>query len=204
MQLLGSSESRSSDPSSGGSSTTTETDETPVSTTPADPSPTSPTDTDEQSTPEGPMPALQTEGPVNSSPTNDAPYEDPVDGLALTGVTVRVVEERRRDSMHRLDDQLSIGVEDTRFEVRGRGHVEWECDTVGLRTVVVDGRHARVYAETRAIESCRTPDNPAGRGPWAISFTISGRFEGGRPDALTASIQGPFIDNSGVFVTKSL
>jgi len=204
MQLLGSSESRSSDPSSGGSSTTTETDETPVSTTPADPSPTSPTDTDEQSTPEGPMPALQTEGPVNSSPTNDAPYEDPVDGLALTGVTVRVVEERRRDSMHRLDDQLSIGVEDTRFEVRGRGHVEWECDTVGLRTVVVDGRHARVYAETRAIESCRTPDNPAGRGPWAISFTISGRFEGGRPDELTASIQGPYIDNSGVFVTKSL
>lgn len=204
MQLLGSSESRSSDPSSGGSSTTTETDEAPVSTTPADPPPTSPTDTDEQSTPEGPMPALQTEGPVNSSPTNDAPYEDPVDGLALTGVTVRVVEERRRDSMHRLDDQLSIGVEDTRFEVRGRGHVEWECDTVGLRTVVVDGRHARVYAETRAIESCRTPDNPAGRGPWAISFTISGRFEGGRPDALTASIQGPYIDNSGVFVTKSL
>lgn len=204
MQLLGSSESRSSDPSSGGSSTTTETDETPVSTTPADPPPTSPTDTDEQSTPEGPMPALQTEGPVNSSPTNDAPYEDPVDGLALTGVTVRVVEERRRDSMHRLDDQLSIGVDDTRFEVRGRGHVEWECDTVGLRTVVVDGRHARVYAETRAIESCRTPDNPAGRGPWAISFTISGRFEGGRPDALTASIQGPYIDNSGVFVTKSL
>jgi hypothetical protein len=204
MQLLGSSESRSSDPSSGGSSTTTETDETPVSTTPADPPPTSPTDTDEQSTPEGPMPALQTEGPVNSSPTNDAPYEDPVDGLALTGVTVRVVEERRRDSMLRLDDQLSIGVDDTRFEVRGRGHVEWECDTVGLRTVVVDGRHARVYAETRAIESCRTPDNPAGRGPWAISFTISGRFEGGRPDALTASIQGPYIDNSGVFVTKSL
>jgi len=204
MQLLGSSESRSSDPSSGGSSTTTETDETLVSTTPADPPPTSPTDTDEQSTPEGPMPALQTEGPVNSSPTNDAPYEDPVDGLALTGVTVRVVGERRRDSMHRLDDQLSIGVDDTRFEVRGRGHVEWECDTVGLRTVVVDGRHARVYAETRAIESCRTPDNPAGRGPWAISFTISGRFEGGRPDALTASIQGPYIDNSGVFVTKSL
>jgi len=204
MQLLGSSESRSSDPSSGGSSTTTETDETPVSTTPADPPPTSPTDTDEQSTPEGPMPALQTEGPVNSPPTNDAPYEDPVDGLALTGVTVRVVEERRRDSMLRLDDQLSISVDDTRFEVRGRGHVEWECDTVGLRTVVVDGRHARVYAETRAIESCRTPDNPAGRGPWAISFTISGRFEGGRPDALTASIQGPYIDNSGVFVTKSL
>ena len=204
MQLFGSSESRSSDPSSGGSSTTTETDETPVSTTPADPPPTSPTDTDEQSTPDGPMPARQTEGPVNSSPTNDAPYEDPVDGLALSGVTVRVVEEHRRDSMLRLDDQLSIGVEDTRFEVRGRGHVEWECDTVGLRTVVVDGRHARVYAETRAIESCRTPDNPAGRGPWAISFTISGRFEGGRPDALTASIQGPFIDNSGVFVTKSL
>lgn len=156
MQLLGSSESRSSDPSSGGSSTTTETDETPVSTTPADPSPTSPTDTDEQSTPEGPMPALQTEGPVNSSPTNDAPYEDPVDGLALTGVTVRVVEERRRDSMHRLDDQLSIGVEDTRFEVRGRGTLS------GSATLSGSGRSS----STVATPGC-TPrlerSSPAGR-----------------------------------------
>lgn len=76
-----------------------------------------------------------------------------------------------------------------RFEVRGRGHVEWECDTVGLRTVVVDGRYARVYPGTRKVESCRRPDNPAGRGPWAISFSIDGRFEGGRRDALTASIQ---------------
>jgi hypothetical protein len=70
--------------------------------------------------------------------------------------------------------------------------------------VVVDGRHARVYAETREVESCRTPDNPAGRGPWSISFSVDGQFEGGRPDVLTASIQGPFIDDSGVFATESL
>ena len=142
--------------------------------------------------------------PSTSPPSNESPYDDPDDGLSLTGVTVQVAGERRRDSMLRLADQLTIEVKGDRFEVRGRGHVEWECDTVGLRTVVVDGRHARIYAETRAIESCRTPDNPAGRGPWAISFTISGRFEGGRPDALTASIQGQFIDNSGVFATESL
>jgi hypothetical protein len=106
--------------------------------------------------------------------------------------------------MLRLADQLTIEVKGDRFEVRGRGHVEWECDTVGLRTVVVDGRHARVYAETREVESCRTPDNPAGRGPWSISFSVDGQFEGGRPDVLTASIQGPFIDDSGVFATESL
>jgi hypothetical protein len=204
MNILGSSEGRRNDPPSRGSSPRTDKDENPVSTTPADSPSASPTDTDEQPTAEKSTPALQTDGPVDSLPTNDAPYDDPVDGLALTGVTVQVVEDRQRDSMLRLDDQLSIDVEDTRFEVRGRGHVEWECDTVGLRTVVVDGRHARVYAETRAIESCRTPDNPAGRGPWAISFSISGQFEGGRPDALTASIQDPFVDNSGVFATKSL
>lgn len=75
---------------------------------------------------------------------------------------------------------------------------------IRLRTVIVDGRHARVYAETREVDSCRTPDNPAGLGPWAISFSITGRFEGGRPDALTASIQGPFIHDSGVFVTEPL
>jgi hypothetical protein len=106
--------------------------------------------------------------------------------------------------MLRLDDQLSIDLAGDRFEIRGRGHLEWECDTIGLRTVVVDGRHARVYAETREMDSCRISDNPAGRGPWTISFTITGRFEGGRPDALTASIQGPSIDDSGVFVTESL
>jgi len=149
-------------------------------------------------------PAVRTDGPVDSPPSNEPPYDDPVDGLTLTGVTVQVADERWRDSMLRLADQLTIDVEGNRFEVRGRGHVEWECDTVGLRTVVVDGRHARIYAETREVESCRTPDNPAGRGPWSISFSIDGQFEGGRPNALTASIQGPFIDNSGVFATQSL
>jgi hypothetical protein len=162
------------------------------------------TETEEQPTTKDSTLAIQTDGPVDSPPTNEAPYDDPAVGLALTGVTVQMVDERRRNSMLRLDDQLSIDVEDNRFEVRGRGHVEWECDTVGLRTVVVDGRHARVYAETRAIESCRTPDNPAGRGPWVISFIITGQFEGGRSGKLTASSQGPFIDDSGVFVTESL
>ncbi|AXG08389.1 hypothetical protein DU484_00155 (plasmid) [Haloplanus rubicundus] len=161
-------------------------------------------DTDEQSTAEAPTPAIQTDGPVDSSSTNDAPYDDPVDGLALTGVTVRMGEERQRDSMLRLDDQLSVDIEGSRFEIHGRGHIEWECDTIRLKTVIVDGHHARVYAETREVDSCRTPDNPAGLGPWAISFSITGRFEGGQPDALTASIQGPFIHDSGVFVTEPL
>jgi len=204
MNIFGASGGPGGDSSSTESSTTTVPGEGPDLTTSSDSSSASSTDTDEQPTAEDSTPAIQTDGPVDSPPTNEAPYDDPADGLALTGVTVQMVDERRRDSMLRLDDQLSIDLAGARFEVRGRGHVEWECDTIGLRTVVVDGRHARVYAETREMDSCRTSDNPAGRGPWAISFTITGRFEGGRPDALTASVQGPFIDNSGVFVTESL
>ena len=202
MNIFGAPEGRRGGPPPAESSTTP--DGHPNTSTPSEPSSTSATDISERTTTEDSSPVIRTDGPVDSPPTNEAPYDDPVDGLVLTEVTVQVNGEHQRDSMLRLDDQLSIDVEGDRFEVRGRGHVEWECDTIGLRTVVVDGRHARVYAETREVESCRTPDNPAGRGPWAISFNITGRFERGQPDALTASIQGPFIDDSGVFVTESL
>ena len=201
MNLLNSSERQQGNTSPAGPSTTAS-DDFPETTTQADPSSGSPAA--DPLPIESSSPAVRTDGPVTSSGTNEPPYDDPVDRLALTDVTVQLAGERRRDSMLRLDDQLSIDIVDDRFEVRGRGHVEWECDTIGLRTVVLDGRHARVYAETREVDSCRTPDNAAGRGPWAITFTITGRFEGGRPDALTASVQGPFIENSGLFVTEPL
>ncbi|MEF8840940.1 MAG: hypothetical protein V5A62_04855 [Haloarculaceae archaeon] len=108
----------------------------------------------------------------------------------------------RRDSFRQLDDAISIDIEGKRFTATGRGHIEWEYDGVRFKTVVVDGRDARVYLETTEIDSCRTPENKAGRGPWSVSFTVTGEFAGGRPDLLQLSIQGPFIENSGVFVTK--
>ena len=203
MNIFGASEESQGDTTPVDASTTAPEDR-PDSATSNNPASASPTVTDDPTATVESTPAVRTDGPVDSPPSNESPYDDPDDGLSLTGVTVQVAGERRRDSMLRLADQLTIEVKGDRFEVRGRGHVEWECDTVGLRTVVVDGRHARVYAETREVDSCRTPDNPAGRGPWAISFSIDGRFEGGRPDALTASIQGSFIDDSGVLATESL
>lgn len=203
MNIFGASE-RSQDDDTPADASTTAPEDSPDPTTSNNPPSTSPTVTGDPPVTAESTPAVRTDGPVDSPPSNEPPYDDPVDGLTLTGVTVQVADERRRDSMLRLADQLTIDVEGNRFEVRGRGHVEWECDTVGLRTVVVDGRHARIYVETREVESCRTPDNPAGRGPWSISFSIDGQFDGGRPDALTASIQGPFIDDSGVFATQSL
>ena len=203
MNIFGASE-RSQDDDTPVDASTTAPEDRPDSATSNNPASASPTVTGDPPVTAESTPAVRTDGPVDSPPSNEPPYDDPVDGLTLTGVTVQVADERRRDSMLRLADQLTIDVEGNRFEVRGRGHVEWECDTVGLRTVVVDGRHARIYVETREVESCRTPDNPAGRGPWSISFSIDGQFEGGRPDALTASIQGPFIDDSGVFATQSL
>ena len=203
MNIFGASE-RSQDDDTPADASMTGPEDSPDPTTSTSPPSTSQTVTDDPTATVESTPAVRTDGPVDSPPSNESPYDDPDDGLSLTGVTVQVAGERRRDSMLRLADQLTIEVKGDRFEVRGRGHVEWECDTVGLRTVVVDGRHARVYAETREVDSCRTPDNPAGRGPWAISFSIDGRFEGGRPDALTVSIQGSFIDDSGVFATESL
>ncbi|MFC6942813.1 hypothetical protein ACFQE8_23115 [Salinirubellus sp. GCM10025818] len=144
------------------------------------------------------------EGPVESRASNVSPYADPVDGLALTNVRLAVAAPFRRDSFNQIDDTISIGIEGERFTATGRGHVEWECDGVQFKTVVVDGRDARVYLETTETDSCRTPKNKAGRGPWSVSFTVTGVFVGGRPDSLQLSIQGPFIENSGVFVTEAL
>lgn len=203
MNIFGASE-RSQDDNTPVDASMTAPEDRPDPTTSNNPPLTSPTVKGDSPVTVESTPAERTDGPVDSAPSNEPPYDDPVDGLTLTGVSVQVVDERRRDSMLRLADQLTVDVEGNRFEVRGRGHVEWECDAIGLKTAVVDGRHARIYAETREVESCRTPDNPAGRGPWSISFSIDGQFEGGRPDALTASIQGPFIDDSGVFATETL
>jgi hypothetical protein len=144
------------------------------------------------------------EGPVESPASNVSPYADPADGLALTNVRLAVSEPFRRDSFRQLDDTISIDIEGARFTATGRGHVEWECDGVQFKTVVVDGRDARVYLETTEVDSCRTPENQAGRGPWSVSFIVTGQFVGGRPDSLQLSIQGPFIENSGVFVTEVL
>ena len=113
-------------------------------------------------------------------------------------------EPFRRDSFRQLDDTISIDIEGERFTATVRGHVEWECDGVQFKTVVVDGRDARVYLETTEIDSCRTPKNKNGHGPWSVSFIVTGKFVGGRPDSLQLSIQGPFIANSGVFVTEVL
>ena len=144
------------------------------------------------------------EGPVESPASNVSPYADPADGLALTNVRLAVAAPFRRDSFRQLDDTISIDIDGERFTATGHGHVEWECDGVRFKTVVVDGRDARVYLETTEVETCRTPENTAGRGPWSVSFTITGQFVGGRPDSLQVSIQGPFIENSGVFATEAL
>jgi hypothetical protein len=144
------------------------------------------------------------EGPIESPASNVSPYADPAVGLALTNVRLAVSEPFRRDSFRQLDDTISIDIKRERFTATGRGHVEWECDGVKFKTVVVDGRDARVYLETTEITSCRTPENKAGRGPWSVSFTVMGQFVGGRPDSLQVSIQGPFIENAGVFVTEAL
>lgn len=106
-----------------------------------------------------------TDGPVESPASNEGPYADPADGLALTNVTLAASGPFRRDSMRRLDDVLSIDINGDSFTATGRGHVEWECDGVQFKTVVVDGRDARVYLETISVDSCWTPENKAGRGP---------------------------------------
>ena len=144
------------------------------------------------------------EGPVESPATNERPYADPADGLALTNVTLVVSEPFRRDSFRQLDDTISIDIEGEHFTATGRGHVEWQCDGVQFKTVVVDGRDARVYLGTTAVDSCRSSENNVGSGPWSVSFTITGQFVGGRPDSLQVSIQGPFVENDGVFVTEEL
>jgi hypothetical protein len=143
-------------------------------------------------------------GPVESPAINERPYADPADRLGLTNVTLAVSEPFRRDSFRQLDDTISIDIQGEHFTATGRGHIEWQCDGVQFKTVVVDGRDARVYLETTAVDSCRTPENKVGRGPWSVSFTITGQFVGSRPDSLQVSIQGPFVENAGVFVTEEL
>jgi len=144
------------------------------------------------------------EGPVESPTSNVSPYADPADGLVPRNVRLAVVEPFRRDSFRQLDDTISIDIDGERFTATGRGNVEWACDDVRFKTVVVDDRDARIYLETTEVETCRTPENTAGRGPWSVSFTITGQFVGGRPDSLQVSIQGPFVENDGVFVTEEL
>jgi hypothetical protein len=144
------------------------------------------------------------EGPVESPATNERPYADPADGLVLTNVTLAVSEPFRRGSFRQMDDTISTDIEGEHFTATGRGHVEWECDGVQFKTVVVDGRDARVYLGTTAVDSCRSSENKVGRGPWSVSFTITGQFVGGRPDSLQMSIQGPFVENAGVFVAEEL
>ena len=116
------------------------------------------------------------EGPVESPAPNVSPYADPVDGLALTNVRLAVAVPFRRDSFRQLDDTISIDIEGERFTATGRGHVKWECDGVQFKTVVGGGGDARVYLKTTAVDSCRTPENQAGRGPWSVSFTVTGRL----------------------------
>jgi hypothetical protein len=170
--------------------------------TSAAPSPGSPPGSDDET--RDTAEAQLIEGPVESPASNVSPYADPADGLALTNVKLAVAAPFRRDSFRQLDDTISTDIDGDSFTATGRGHVEWECDGVQFKTVVVDGRDARVYLETTEVDSCRTPENKAGRGPWSVSFTVTGQFIGGRPDLLQVSIQGPFIENSGVFVTKEL
>jgi len=148
--------------------------------------------------------AQLTEGPVENPASSASPYADPADGLALTNVRLAVAVPFRRDRLYKTDDTISIDVEGQRFTAIGRGHVEWACDGVKFKTEVVDGRDARVYLETTEVDSCRTPENKARRGSWSVSSTVTGQFVGGRPDPLQVSIQGAFIENSGVFVTKVL
>lgn len=45
-------------------------------------------------------------------------------------------------------DAISIGIARGSFTAAGHGHVEWECDDIHFKTVVVRSRDARVYLET--------------------------------------------------------
>ena len=123
MNIFGSSEESQGDTTPVGASTTTAQDDRPDPTTSTSPPSTNQTVTDDPTATVESAPVVRTDGPVDSPPSNESPYDDPDDGLSLTGVTVQVAAERRRDSMLRLADQLTIEVKGDRFEVRGRGHV---------------------------------------------------------------------------------
>ena len=138
------------------------------------------------------------DGPVDSPPTNDHPWvDDPADGLGLTDVTLSIGTDRTRDFLGTEPDELSIRVDDDRFTVEGRGHLEWGCDGFALAHVLVDDRTAEVYVEAALNDTCRTSDNDEGRGPWVTPFTVTGRFVGGRPDALEVHLEGQYIEGDG-------
>ena len=138
------------------------------------------------------------DGPVDSPPTNDHPWvDDPADGLGLTEVTLSIGTDRTRDFLGTEPDELSISVDDDRFTVDGRGHLEWDCDGFALAHVLVDDRTAEVYVEAAPNDACRTSDNDDGRGPWVTPFTVTGRFVGGRPDVLEVHLEGQYIEGDG-------
>ena len=138
------------------------------------------------------------DGPVDSPPTNEHPWvDDPADGLGLTEVTLSIGTDRTRDFLGTEPDELSISVNDDRFTIDGRGHLEWDCDGFALAHVFVDDRTAEVYVEGAPNDACRTSDNDEGRGPWVTPFTVTGRFVGGRPDALEVHLEGQYIEGDG-------
>jgi len=138
------------------------------------------------------------DGPVDSPSTNEHPWiEDPEDGLRLADVTVHMGSEWIRDYLQAEDDVLALTVAGNQFTVEGNAHLEWECDTFGLKHVFVNGRVGEVYLEPVANDACRTNENSAGRGPWLAPFSVTGRFDGGRPDALEVHLEGPFIQGDG-------
>ncbi|WP_147439943.1 hypothetical protein [Haloarcula sp. Atlit-7R] len=137
-------------------------------------------------------------GPVDSPLTNDHPWiDDPEGNLQLTDVTVHMGTEWVFDYHLVEDDVLEVSVAGDRFIVEGNVHLEWECDTFGLTHVLMNGRVGEIYLEPVANDACRTNENSAGRGPWLAPFSVTGRFNGGRPDALEVHLEGPFIQGDG-------
>ena len=138
------------------------------------------------------------DGPVDSPPTYEHPWiEDPEDGLRLADVTVHMGSEWIRDYLQAEDDVLPLTVAGDQFTVEGNAHLEWECDSFGLKHVFVNGRVGEIYLEPVANDACRTNENKAGRGPWLAPFSVTGRFDGGLPDALEVHLEGRFIRGDG-------
>ncbi|GAB6862685.1 hypothetical protein ACFR97_16270 [Haloplanus litoreus] len=112
-------------------------------------------------------------------------------------MTLTLGTDRTRDFLGTEPDELSITVAGDQFIVHGRGHLEWDCDGFALAHVLVDDRTAEVYVEAAPNDACRTSDNDEGRGPWVTPFTVTGRFVGGRPDALEVHLEGQYIEGDG-------
>jgi len=137
-------------------------------------------------------------GPVDSPLTNEHPWiDDPEDDLRLADVTVHMGSEWVRDYLIAEDDTLALSVDGDRFIVEGNAHLEWECDVFRLKHVFVDGRVGKIYLEPVENDACRTNENKDGFGPWLAPFTVTGRFDSGRPDALEVHLEGEFIEGDG-------